>query len=82
MKYSIFGVIIVLLIGLVLALVMTNFNQSTVLAGHANAGLLIQQASPTPSTTGSSEIGSTDGILVMGIVIVFIVTLPLLFRKK
>jgi hypothetical protein len=43
---------------------------------------MIQQPTPTPITQLESEIGSTDGILVMGIVIVLIVTLPILFRKK
>ena len=82
MKFSIFGFVVILIIGLVLALALTNFNQSIALDQYASAGMIIQQATPTPTAEGTSEIGSTDGILVMGIVITLIVTLPLLFRKK
>ena len=82
MKFSIFGFVIILLIGLVLALSITNFNQPFALAQPASAGMMAQQSTPAPTAQDVSEIGSTDGILVMGVVIVFIVILPLLFRKK
>ncbi len=59
-----------------------NFSQATVAAKDADASSALQLASPTPVLIDASEIGSTDGILFMGIVIVLIVTLPLLFRKR
>jgi len=66
---------------LMLALVLPNFNQPSVLAQGSSA--IVLQTTPTPQTADDiSVIGSTDGILVMGIVIVLIVTLPLLLRKK
>ena len=66
---------------LILALMLPNFNQPSVLAQDSNA--IILQTTPTPQTADdTSVIGSTDGILAMGIVIVLIVTFPLLLRKK
>ena len=76
------GILAVLLVALLLLLVFTNFSPvpaSAQLAGAASAAL---QATSTPSAGDGSEVGSTDGILVMGVVIVLIVTLPLMFRKQ
>lgn len=61
-------------------LVLTNFNPHVVSAG--DIAIPVAQATTTPLAEASSEIGSTDGILVMGIVIVLIVTLPLVFKKR
>ena len=79
-----FVVITLLLVTLLLMLTMINFNPPAVLAQNAlSTEMTIQQ---TPSTLSilqdGSEIGSTDGILIMGIVIVLIVTLPLIFQKR
>ncbi|MBK8781110.1 MAG: hypothetical protein IPO22_04790 [Anaerolineales bacterium] len=64
---------------LILGLSLPAFHQPSVLA----QGPVSLQTTATPQAAdGTSVIGSTDGILVMGIVIVLIVTLPLLFRKK
>ena len=47
------------------------------------AAQYLQTASPTPTVTGdSSRIGSTDGIVLMGIVIVLIVIMPIWLRRK
>lgn len=78
---NIFNVIALLLSILTLVLVMTNFNPPAVSAKDANVTVL-QQTTPTPSAVDSSEIGSTDGILIMGVVIVLIITLPLIFQKR
>jgi len=40
-----------------------------------------QLASPTPTITAVSTPGSTDQIMLMGIIITVIVTLPVLFRR-
>ena len=74
---------ITLFVILILLLVQPYFNQPVVSAQGSNTLALIQ-TTPTPQAEAEnvSVIGSTDGILAMGIVIVLIVTLPLLFRKK
>ena len=70
-----------LFILLMLALVLPNFNQTAVAAQSTIAASSLQ-ITPTPQAEDVSVIGSTDGILIMGIVIVLIVALPLLFHKK
>jgi uncharacterized membrane protein len=82
MKTYFVGIIALLLITLTLALAASNFVSADTLTASASAGVMIQQPTPTPTAIPASEIGSTDGILVMGIVIVMIITLPILFRKK
>ncbi|MBL8101160.1 MAG: hypothetical protein JNM02_01400 [Anaerolineales bacterium] len=72
------AIILSLFIILILVLVFANVTQPVA----ANTATLSLQTTPTPQAGDRSVIGSTDGILVMGIVIVLIVTLPLLFRKK
>lgn len=56
-----------------------SFNQP---AAGVSAAFAQAQVTSTPGTDPASEIGSTDGILLMGVVITLIVTLPLIFRKK
>jgi hypothetical protein len=77
------GSLTLLIILLVAVLVLTSFHQPAVLAQQTNAALTLQQE-PTPVSVlqAADEIGSTDGILLMGIVIVLIVILPLLFHKQ
>ena len=77
-------VITLLLIALLLMLTAINFNPPSVLAQSALANEMTLQQTPPPSPVqeDGSEIGSTDGILIMGIVIVLIVTLPLIFHKR
>jgi len=75
-------VIFSLFFALVFALVLSNFDQPAASAQGSSSAAIYLQTTPPPQTEDTSVIGSTDGILVMGIVIVLIVTLPLLFRKK
>lgn len=80
--YSI-GLITLLLILLIVGFIATNFISADALTYNpATAGMMAQQTTPTLSLLNTSEIGSTDGIFVMGVVIVLTVILPLLFRKK
>jgi hypothetical protein len=74
-----FYALVALVAILIATLTILNFFPSYALTQHA-AGAL-QQVTPTPPVD-SSEIGSTDGILIMGFVIALIVTLPLIFRKQ
>jgi len=70
-----------LLISLTIALVASNFTSSEAMTpNQATAGILIQQL--TPLAQPETETSLTNGILIMGVVIVLIITLPLLFRKK
>lgn len=67
---------------LIFGLAMPNFSHPVAAAQGPNVAAVTLQTTPAPQAADASVIGSTDGILVMGIVIVLIVTLPLLFRKK
>ncbi|MBI2330790.1 MAG: hypothetical protein HYU84_01185 [Chloroflexi bacterium] len=78
---NIFSACIFLVVVLTLFLAMTNFDPPAVSAKDTSS-VALQQTTPTPQTEDVSEIGSTDGILIMGVVIVLIITLPLIFQKR
>jgi len=46
------------------------------------AGIPILQTTPTPQAQDNSEMGSTDGIVLMGGVIVLIIFAPILINRK
>ena len=77
-------VIIILALGF--ALVLTAFTQS--LASRATftqadtGASFFFQATATPDPEDKSEVGSTDGIVIMGGVIAFIIAVPILARRK
>lgn len=79
---SSFGIFAALLFALIVILAMSNFSPSMESGQLTGSASMVQQATPTPGSDDASEIGSTDGILFMGFVIVLIVTLPLLFHKN
>jgi hypothetical protein len=83
MKTSyIFGIALVF-ITLVFVFASANINQSTASAHNLSAASLSMQiATPTQIGDDLSEVGSTDGIVIMGFVLVVIVTLPLVFHKR
>lgn len=83
MKTSpIFGIALIF-ITLVFVLASMNLGQPQAEAKNLGAASLSVQV-PTPTQNGEdlSEVGSTDGIVVMGFVLVAIVTLPLLFHRR
>jgi hypothetical protein len=83
MKTSpIFGIALIFLT-LVFVLASANFGQPGAAAKNLGAASLSMQI-PTPTQSGEdlSEIGSTDGIVLMGFVLVAVVTLPVLFHGK
>jgi hypothetical protein len=47
-----------------------------------SAAFFLQQTTPTPVPVDVSEVGSTDGIVIAGFVIVAIVIVPILIRRK
>ena len=84
MKTSyIFGIALIFIV-LVFALVAAaNFNHPTASAKNLSAASLsMKVATPTPPAGDRSEVGSTDGIVIMGFVLVIVVTMPLLFHLK
>jgi hypothetical protein len=83
MKTSyIFGITLVF-ITLIFVFASENFNPPESAAKNLSAASFSTQIiTPTPPTEAVSEVGSTDGIVVMGVVLVVIVTLPVLFHKR
>jgi len=65
------------------ALTISACSQTTLAARNPSAAALSGQiVTPPPPQSGESVIGSTDGIFLMGIVIVLIIGVPLLLRKR
>jgi hypothetical protein len=77
---------LIVTIGLVpvLALFSAALTYSTppFIQGNSATAALFLQPTPTPEPQGVSEIGSTDGIIVMGVVIALIIIIPILLRRK
>jgi hypothetical protein len=73
-------------IGLIMAVLSAAVGTISPYMGGNNmlaAAQYLQTASPTPTVTGDiSRVGSTDGIVMMGIVIVLIVIMPIWLRRK
>ncbi|HMU95007.1 MAG TPA: hypothetical protein PKE35_16985 [Anaerolineales bacterium] len=67
---------------LVFVFTSVNFNPSLVQAQNQANSFTSLQTTPTPPVEGESVIGSTDGIMLMGVVITVIVVVPLLFHRK
>jgi hypothetical protein len=77
--------IITVTIGFLLALFSAALTYSTPPAMEGTFGgaaFFIAQPTSTPKTKDLSEIGSTDGIIIMGIVIALIIIVPILLRRK
>lgn len=75
---------LVLGICLSLALLSTGLTYSSrpVMQAEPSATAPIPSVTTTPQPEGVSEIGSTDGIVAMGGIIVLIVITPILLRRK
>lgn len=77
--------IITIVLGFVLALFSAALTYSTppALTGtFGGAAGFFMQTTSTPPPRDLSEIGSTDGIVAMGVLIALIVIIPLLVRRK
>ena len=77
--------LITLGLGLLLALLSTALTYPTPPALEGTFGatsLFAAQPTSTPQQDDLSEIGSTDGILVMGFLIALIVVVPILWHRK
>jgi hypothetical protein len=77
------GIILALLSALVSgASVSAVSKQDLGFNSNAAMAVLYQAATPTPAAAAVSRAGSTDGIMVMGVVIVVIVLVPILLRRS
>jgi len=76
--------IIALGLSLVLALssAALTYSAPPALQGNLSAAAFFVQPTKTPRPEGLSEIGSTDGIIVMGFVIALIIIIPIFLRRK
>lgn len=77
--------VIIITIGFLIALIGTALTFSTPPAMQGtfgNAALFMAQPTSTPKTKDISEIGSTDGIVIMGVLIAMIIIVPLVVRRK
>ena len=78
----------VALLGIGLIMAVLSAAVGTVAPGMGGDNLLaavqyLQTTTPTPVVTGdTSRVGSTDSIVLMGIVIVLIVIMPIWLRRK
>ena len=72
---------VILGIGLALALTGASLGPTGSRADLGTA-TLYQAATATPTTEAVSRAGSTDGIVLMGVIIVAVILLPLIFRKS
>ena len=77
----IFGLAFIFLL-FIFVLTSANFSQSFAPAQTPQSSFVILRTTPTPDIGGVSEIGSTGGIMLMGVVITIIVTVPLFFHRK
>lgn len=76
--------IITIGLGLVLSLLSAALSYSTppLLEGNSSAAAFFLQPTPTPQPQDLTRIGSTDGIVTMGILIALIVIIPIFLRRK
>lgn len=75
--------ILILATSFVLMLATTFVIASFVQSAESTSGLVLQsKIGLAQIDTDLSEVGSTTGIFIMGIVIALIISAPLIFRKK
>ena len=76
--------IITIGLGFVLALFSAALTYSIppAMEGDFGAAAFFMQSTSTPPPPDLSEIGSTDGIVVMGFLISLIIIIPILIRRK
>lgn len=75
--------LIIIGISLALALACAVISAVIPLTDHSNlAAAFLLQTPATPPPQDQSVVGSTDGIVVMGVITVLIVIVPILVRRK
>jgi len=78
----VFGLALVVIMIIVGASIFSAFNQPLVAAQELGSSALRAQITATPGAADNSVIGSTDGIVLMGFLIVAIVIAPVLIRRR
>jgi len=81
---------LILIIGTGIAVMLTSAaptvrahsDSSTRFNSDLQAAALHQAVDPTPTAEPVSKVGSTNGIMLMGVIIVMIILLPILLRKS
>ena len=73
--------IALLFTALIFVFITVAFNQPMVSSQNLGAAALHLQITPTPTENDVSVIGSTDGILIMGFVIMLITVVPVIIYK-
>jgi hypothetical protein len=70
--------------GLLLALLSAaiTYSMPPAMQGTFGGTAFFMQPTSTPQPNDLSEIGSTDGIVIMGILIALIIIVPILLRRK
>jgi len=68
--------------GIALALVSAAFNSALHGALSLPAASIYQAVTPTPAAEAVSHPGSTDGTMIMSVVIAVIILLPLVLRRS
>ncbi len=74
--------VLILLTGIALAVISAAFSSTLRIDPGLDSAVLYQASTPTPAAKAVSNPGSTDGLVVMSIIIVIIVLAPIIFRKS
>jgi predicted membrane protein len=72
-------------IGLLLALLsaaLTAYSASPAMPGSLSAAAFFLQPTKTPQPKDLSQVGSTDGLILMGFIIALIIIVPILLQRK
>ena len=78
----IFRFLLLALLALFFVSILASTGSHNPVQKNLGAAAFYAQATDTPPIEGESEIGSTDGIVLMGVIIVLIVMVPILIRRK
>jgi hypothetical protein len=68
--------------GLLLAIACAGIGATIPASSNSLTGSIFLQATATPQPKQISVVGSTDGIVAMGFIIVLIIVIPILIRRK
>jgi hypothetical protein len=74
--------VLLIAIGLLLAIVSAVTSPLLAIEGNVAQGALLAQPTVTPTAVELSEIGSTDGIVLMAIFIVLVVIVPVIIWRR
>ena len=78
----IFGIVALIVLLLATTLILSAFHQPLEATAGLNELSLQSKIALPQIDTGESVVGSTSGIVIMGVVIVLIIAVPLFLRKK